>query len=166
MEQPSSFDFGDNSIAGAYADVLVPILFKPWAQSFAEKFGPWEGRSVLDLASGTGIVAHLLAREVGSSGSVIGMDMNQEMLAIAEARAVSQPNLRFVACTAEALDCPDDSFDTVACQQGFQLFPDKGAAAKEILRVLRQGGIAIVSVWRSVSECHFWGNLRSVKDYR
>ena len=97
-----------------------------------------------------------LAGEVGSSGAVIGMDMNQEMLDVAVARAESQLNLRFVACSAEELACPDGSVDTVTCQQGFQFFPDKGVAAREIFRVLRPGGTAIVSVWRPVSECQLF----------
>ena len=159
MVQSSGFDFGDNSIAGAYADVLVPILFEPWAQSLLEEYGPWEGRSVLDLACGTGIVANLLAKKVESSGSVIGMDMNREMLDIAAAQSESQPNLKFVTCSAERLDCPDSSFDYVICQQGFQFFSDRNAAANEIHRVLRGDGTAIASVWKPVSECQFFGTI-------
>jgi ubiquinone/menaquinone biosynthesis C-methylase UbiE len=114
----------------------------------------------LDLATGTGIVAHLLAKEVGDSGSIVGMDMNEEMLDIAASRADSQPNLSFAACRAEELDCPNGSFDYVICQQGFQFFSDRSAAAKEIFRVLRDGGTAIVSVWRPISECPFFDAVR------
>jgi len=104
-------------------------------------------------------VAYLFAREVGVSVSVVGMDMNEEMLDIAASRADSQPNLSFAACRAEELDSPDGSFDYVICQQGFQFFSDRSAAAKEILRVLRDGGTSIVSVWRPISECHFFGAI-------
>jgi ubiquinone/menaquinone biosynthesis C-methylase UbiE len=135
------------------------MLFKPWAQLLVEAYGPWEGQSVLDLASGTGIVAHLLAIEVGDAGSVIGTDLNEEMLRVAEAQCESLSNVRFIACPAEDLASADRSVDYVVCQQGFQFFPDKRAAAKEMLRVLRPGGTAIVSVWRPVSECQFFGEI-------
>jgi len=159
MTKSSDFSFGDNSVAGAYADVLVPILFEPWAQALVEINQSWEGSDVLDLATGTGIVAQLLARKVGVSGSVVGMDMNQEMLAVAATRAESQSNLSFTLCPAEKLDCPDNSFDYVVCQQGFQFFSDRNASAREILRTLRDGGTTIISVWRPVSECHFFGAI-------
>ena len=159
MNKTSDFSFGDKSVAGGYADVLVPILFEPWATSLVEMYRPWEGKQVLDLATGTGIVAQLLAREVTTSGSVIGMDMNQEMLDVAATLAESLSNLSFALCPAEKLDCPDNSFDNVVCQQGFQFFADRTASAKEIHRVLRDGGVAILSVWRPVSECHFFGAI-------
>jgi len=159
MNTSTDFSFGDDSVAGAYADVLVPIMFKPWADALIEAHGPWEGKHVLDLATGTGIVAHTLAGAVGSSGAVVGMDMNQEMLRVAETRAAAHPNLSFVACPAEQLDCADGAFDHVVCQQGFQFFSDRGACAGEVRRVLRSGGTAIASVWRPVAECEFFGMI-------
>jgi SAM-dependent methyltransferase len=87
------------------------------------------------------------------------MDMNQQMLDIAAAQSESRPNLKFVMCSAERLDAPASEFDHVICQQGFQFFSDKGAAAKEIHRVLQEGGKAIVSVWRPVTECRFFGAI-------
>ncbi len=68
MSQPSEFNFADNSVASAYDNVLVPVLFKPWAARLVKEFGPWDGQRVLDLATGTGIVAQQLAGQVGSSG--------------------------------------------------------------------------------------------------
>ncbi len=159
MNKLSNFDFRDNSIAGAYADVLVPLLFEPWARMLVDTHQSWKGKDVLDLATGTGIVAQLLARKVGESGSVVGMDLSQEMLEVAASRAESQSNLSFVLCPAEELDCSDSTFDDVVCQQGFQFFPDKSASTREIYRVLRDGGTAVLSVWRPVAECHFFGAI-------
>lgn len=159
MSTPGEFSFGDSSVAVAYADVLVPILFEPWARALVETDLAWQGSRVLDLATGTGIVAQRLAARVGAAGSVVGMDMNQEMLDAAMARAGSQPNLSFALCSAEAIDAPDDSFDFVVCQQGFQFFSDKHRSAEQIRRVLRENGTAIVSVWRPVAECDFFGAI-------
>ncbi len=160
MNKSNEFSFSDDSVAGSYDDVLVPILFEPWAKALLNAHGPWQGKSVLDLASGTGIVARLLARLTGQSGSVVGTDLNAEMLKVAAASIGSESrNVEFVQCPAENLKCADESFDTVVCQQGFQFFSDKMASAKEIHRVLREDGTLIVSVWRTVTECHFFSSI-------
>jgi len=160
MEKSNNFNFGDDSVAGAYDDVLVPVLFEPWAKALIEAHGPWDGRRVLDLATGTGIVSRLLARQVGQSGSVLGTDLNAEMLTVAAASINNEsPNVDFVECPAENLECTDNSFDYVVCQQGFQFFSDKIASTKEIRRVLRDNGTAVVSVWRPITECHFFNTI-------
>ena len=160
MNKSNEFSFSDDSVAGSYDDVLVPILFEPWAKALIDAYGPWQGKSVLDLASGTGIVARLLARRAGQSGSVVGTDLNAEMLKVAADSIGSESrNVEFVQCPAENLKCADESFDYVVCQQGFQFFSDKIASAKEIHRVLREAGTLIVSVWRTVTECHFFSSI-------
>jgi len=160
MGKSDGFSFDDNSIASAYDDVLVPILFEPWAKALIDAHGPWGGRRVLDLATGTGIVSRLLAKQMGQSGSVLGTDLNAEMLIVAAASISNEsPNVDFVECPAEHLECTDNLFDYVVCQQGFQFFSDKIASAKEIHRVLRDDGTVIVSVWRPVTECHFFNTI-------
>ena len=160
MKESNEFSFSDNSVAGAYDDVLVPILFEPWAKALIDAHGPWDGRRVLDLATGTGIVSRMLAQQLGPAGSVLGTDLNAEMLKVAAASVSNEsPKVEFLECPAENLECTDNSFDYVVCQQGFQFFSDKTAAAKEIRRVLRDDGTVIVSVWRTVTECHFFNTI-------
>ena len=160
MQKSDEFSFSDYSVAHAYDDVLVPILFEPWANALIDSYRPWEGRRVLDLATGTGIVSRLLAKEVGQSGSVLGTDLNAEMLTLAASSIASElSNSHFIECPAENLECADKSFDYVICQQGFQFFSDKIASAKEIRRVLRDDGTVVVSVWRTVTECHFFNTI-------
>ena len=96
MKEPNDFSFSDDSVAGAYDDVLVPILFEPWAEALIDADGPWGGKRVLDLATGTGIVARLLADRVGPSGSVIGTDLNAEMLKVA-AESISSESRNVIA---------------------------------------------------------------------
>lgn len=160
MQTSGEFSFSDVSVAGSYDDVLVPILFEPWGKALINAYAPWGGRRVLDLAAGTGIVSRLLAKQVGKSGSVLGTDINAEMLKVAKKNMDDQsPTVKYIQCPAENLECNDNSFDYVVCQQGFQFFSNKIAAAKEIRRVLRDDGTVIVSVWRTVTECDFFNTI-------
>jgi ubiquinone/menaquinone biosynthesis C-methylase UbiE len=159
MSNPASFSFSGNSVAGDYDNILVPALFTPWAQKLITEHEPWTGLQVLDLATGTGVVASLLAHEVGN-GQVTGADINPQMLAFAEARAESLgQQIKFIECSAEALDFADESLDVVVCQQGFQFFPDKAKAAAEIFRVLRPKGTALISTWCPVEDCDVFGAI-------
>ena len=156
------FSFGDDSVTGSYDNVLVPILFEPWAVMLVDEHQPWAGKQILDLATGTGILAQLLAEHAGPEGSVVGSDINGEMLARAKTRCkASKHSISFVESQAESLSLPSDSFDVVVCQQGFQFFSNKDDAAAEIHRVLRSAGRTVVTTWCPVSECHFFGAICS-----
>lgn len=158
MTEHSNFSFSANSVASAYDDVLVPVLFGPWAVRLVEEHGQWEGLCVLDLATGTGVLAQLLAEQVGPEGNVIGTDINSEMLSLAKNRCARvTPEVHFIESPAHPLEVSDDAVDVVVCQQGFQFFPDRRAAAEEMYRVLRKGGRVIASTWRPVAECDFFG---------
>ncbi|MFC2103290.1 class I SAM-dependent methyltransferase [Bacteroidota bacterium] len=160
MSEKQEFSFGDNSVAKAYDNDLVRYLFEPWAAQLIEEHRPWEGRKVLDLATGTGIVAQLLADQVGPGGSVTGTDINSQMLELANKRCNgSTPAVKFIECPAHPLEISDNSIDIVVCQQGFQFFPDKLAAALEIYRVLHDGGKIIASTWQPVSDCEYFGAI-------
>jgi len=160
MSESREFSFGDNSVANAYDSALVPILFEPWAAQLVEEHQPWEGRRVLDLATGTGIVARLLAERVGPGGKVLGTDINGEMLALARKRCADlTPVVEFMECPAHPLEIPSESIDFVVCQQGFQFFPDRRAAAQEVHRVLRDGGNLVATTWYPVADCQFFGAI-------
>ncbi|MDH3891846.1 MAG: class I SAM-dependent methyltransferase [candidate division Zixibacteria bacterium] len=168
MNEAKEFSFGDSSVAHGYDSRLVPILFVPWADRLIEENQPWAGRSVLDLATGTGVVAQRLSEHVGPDGEVFGVDINGEMLSLAQKRcAGSTPAVEFIECSAHPLELTSDSLDFVVCQQGFQFFPDRGAAVGEIYRVLRGGGEVVATTWRPVAECQFFGAIcRALEDIR
>jgi len=146
------------SAAINYDKGLVPAMFKPWASRFLDELGSFENFTVLDLATGTGIVAKLLTEKVGKNGKVIGVDINGEMLSIAKTKA---PSSEFIECPADSIKLEDGSVDYVVCQQGFQFFPDKMAAAKEINRVLKSGGKCAITTWMSIDRCLFFGAISS-----
>ena len=101
-----------------------------------------EGERVLDLGSGGGIDVLLSARRVGPTGRAIGLDMTDEMLALAQhnAEAAGATNVEFVRGTIESIPLPADSVDVVISNCVINLAADKSAVFHEIARVLRPGG--------------------------
>jgi arsenite methyltransferase len=101
-----------------------------------------EGETVLDLGSGGGIDVLLSARRVGPTGRAIGVDMTDEMLALARRNAAeaSATNVEFRKGTIEALPLDDATVDVVISNCVINLASDKSAVFAEIARVLRPGG--------------------------
>ena len=106
-----------------------------------------EGETVLDLGSGAGFDAFLAAREVGSTGRVIGVDMTDEMLAKARTNAqrAGFTNVEFRKGYIEALPVDTASVDVVLSNCVINLVPDKAAVYREVARVLRPGGRMVIS---------------------
>src|SRR3954462_4212555 len=100
------------------------------------------GERVLDLGSGGGIDVLLSARRVGPTGRAIGLDMTDEMLALAQRNAAEAgaTNVEFLKGTIEAIPLPAESVDVVISNCVANLAPDKPAVFREIARVLRTGG--------------------------
>jgi arsenite methyltransferase len=101
-----------------------------------------EGETVLDLGSGGGIDVILSARRVGSAGIVYGLDMTDEMLALAR-RNVEEAGVRnaiFLKGVIEAVPLPAESVDAVISNCVVNLSTDKAAVLTEIARVLKPGG--------------------------
>ena len=101
-----------------------------------------EGERVLDLGSGGGIDVLLSAKRVGPTGRAFGVDMTDEMLALAQRNAAEAgaTNVEFLKGTIEALPLPADSIDVVISNCVVNLAADKPAVFREIARVLRPGG--------------------------
>ena len=106
-----------------------------------------DGETVLDLGSGGGIDVLLSARRVGERGFVYGVDMTDEMLALARANAATAgaENVEFVRGVIEDLPLPDAAVDVVISNCVVNLSPDKAAVLSEVYRVLRPGGRVAVS---------------------
>jgi arsenite methyltransferase len=106
-----------------------------------------EGETVLDLGSGGGIDVILSARRVGPTGRVFGLDMTDEMLALARANAqdAGVENAIFLKGVIEEVPLPADSVDIVISNCVINLSTDKAAVLTEIARVLKPGGRVGVS---------------------
>ena len=101
-----------------------------------------EGETVLDLGSGGGIDVILSAKRVGPTGTVYGLDMTDEMLALARRNAAEAgtTNVHFLKGVIEAVPLPADSVDVVISNCVVNLSPDKATVLTEIARVLKPGG--------------------------
>ena len=101
-----------------------------------------EGERVLDLGSGGGIDVLLSATRVGPTGRAFGLDMTEEMLALARRNAIEAKatNVEFLKGYIEAIPLPSDSIDVVISNCVVNLAADKPAVFREIARVLRPGG--------------------------
>ena len=101
-----------------------------------------EGERVLDLGSGGGIDVLLSAKRVGPTGRAIGLDMTDEMLALAQRNAAEAgaKNVEFIRGHIEDIPLPAESVDVVISNCVINLAADKAAVFREIARVLRPGG--------------------------
>jgi arsenite methyltransferase len=106
-----------------------------------------EGETVLDLGSGAGVDVLISAQRVGPTGRAIGLDMTEEMLALARsnARKAGIANVEFLKGEIENVPLPDASVDVVISNCVINLSGDKSRVLREAARVLRRGGRFAVS---------------------
>jgi ubiquinone/menaquinone biosynthesis C-methylase UbiE len=152
MTDASRFQFTNPSVPKAYEEFLVPRLFEPWARLLLDEAKLMEGQVIIDVATGPGTVARLAASMLGPKGRIVATDIARPMLDIARARpplSMAAP-IEYVESPAAPLSAPTGAFDVVFCQQGLQFFPDRPGALREMRRVLKPGGQAVIAVWAAI----------------
>jgi len=156
--------FSQVRFAELYEQALVGPLFEPWVEPLLAEVRLGSGDRVLDVACGTGIVARLARKRLGRSGTVVAVDVNPGMLAVA--RRV-EPTIDWREGDAAALPLREaERFDVVVCQQGFQFFRDRVAAARQLRRALAAGGRLGISTWRPDEEAPVLRELRGIAERR
>lgn len=125
------------------------------------------GERVLDVACGTGLVTFEAARLVGPSGAVTGTDLSDRMVELAGARAAAEGlgHVDFARMDAEDLELSDGAFDAALSALGILYCPDPLKACREMRRVLRLGGRAVVAVWGERRRCG-WAEVFPIVEAR
>jgi len=153
-------------------DLAAPGYEPLWQAQLAEAqaallawASPAPGEQVLDVACGTGLVSFEAARAVGASGHVLGIDLSERMVGVAEQRACESKlsNCSFSRMDAETLALPDARFDVVLCALGLMYMPSPEQALREMRRVLRPGGRVTLAVWGERSKCG-WSAVFAIVD--
>jgi ubiquinone/menaquinone biosynthesis C-methylase UbiE len=132
------------SIPELYDRYLGALLFQPYAEDLARRLSDLRRGTLLEVASGTGVVTRVLRRTLRSEVRIVATDLNEAMLKVA---ASSLPEVSFQPADAQRLPFADGSADAIVCQFGMMFVPDKGAAYREALRVLVPGGRFVFNVW-------------------
>lgn len=173
-DRPAEVDFGFRKVAPDEKTRLVGQVFSSvasnydlmndlmsfgihrlWKRHFVAISGVRRGDRVLDLAGGTGDIAALMHERVGAEGEVVIGDINAEMLAVGRDRLTDRGlinGLRYVRLNAEALPFPDQYFNAVTIAFGLRNVTDKTAALREMRRVLKPGGKAMVLEFSALTE--------------
>lgn len=127
------------------------------------------GERVLDVCCGTGASAIPAAEMVGPSGSVVGIDLAENLLELARCKAKQQnlTNLQFRSGDITQLAFETGSFDAVICVFGIFFVPDMTSALIELKRVLRQGGKLAITTWGprlfEPANTAFWNTVRNFR---
>lgn len=136
------------------------------------RIGP--GSRVLDVGCGSGWATRLMA-DAAFNGRVTGIDISDEMVAVARESSASYPNVDFEIASAEQLPFPDNEFTHAFSMESLYYYRDIPKALKEIHRVLKPGGLfaAVVDLYWENEATHQWIDmlkvpveLLSVDDYR
>jgi ubiquinone/menaquinone biosynthesis C-methylase UbiE len=129
-----------------YERFFVPAIGKPLAIDLVCKAALSSGERVLDIACGTGVVARLASEQVGTDGSVSGLDLNPGMLDVARVATPSRTPIEWREASADSMPYSDETFDAALCQMGLQFMHDRSTALEEMRRVLKKDGRALVNV--------------------
>ncbi|MET0477588.1 MAG: methyltransferase domain-containing protein, partial [Actinomycetota bacterium] len=142
--------------AEVYESQFVPALFAEWAPHLVEAGGVAPGQAVLDVACGTGAVARTAADRMGGRGRVVGLDLNEGMLAVA---GRLRPDIEWRQGDAADLPFEPGSFDVVLCQSAMMFFPDRAGSLREMARVATPGGTVAVQVWDQLEAQEGYGAM-------
>lgn len=129
-----------------YERYFVPAIGRPSAAGLVAAAGLQPGERVLDVACGTGIAARLAAEQVEPGGQVAGLDINPGMVAVARSATPQGTSIEWHEAPAEEMPFDDESFDVVLCGMGLQFFADREGGLREMHRVLRPGGRAVLNL--------------------
>ena len=136
-------DFDANAAKAVEAMYQTPdVVGQRIAVLNALGLAPYE--HVLDIGSGPGLLAEDAAKMVGAEGRVLGVDVSDAMVTMARTRCAALPQAEFIACDATKIGVPDGGFDAAVSTQVYEYVDDVDKALKELHRVLKPHGRAVI----------------------
>ncbi|MBT1688636.1 class I SAM-dependent methyltransferase [Dawidia soli] len=132
-----------------YDHFLGPLFFEPYAIEVAKRVDPAPVSMALEIAAGTGRVTRHLRQRIAASAKLIASDISEEMLTEAK-KNLGHLAIDWQTIDAQQLPFGDNSIDLVVCCFGYMFVPDKPKAFAEAYRVLKPGGMFLVTTWDSL----------------
>lgn len=129
-------------------EIMTMGMIEGWHNFMMKKAGDISGKRCLDVGTGTGEIAFLLARNAGAEGEVVGVDITPRMLELAGKKMATlglPKDVGFVVGDALSLDFEDDHFDVLTSGYMLRNVTDLQKAINEMYRVLRPGGVVVVA---------------------
>jgi len=155
--------------ASDFYDHPANTFWGRYGRQTVERLQLGRGERVLDVCCGSGASAIPAAEIVGPSGSVVGVDLAENLLALARSKAKARGlnNIEFRSGDMTQLPFAEDSFNVVVCVFGIFFVPDMEAAVRELKRVTRVGGKLAITTWGprffEPASTAFWESVRSVR---
>ena len=119
------------------------------SQPLLRRLHPQRDPLILDVATGTGRLPLVMAANARFEGHVIGIDLSRRMLEIASRKVANGHYEAFITLArhdAMQLPCSDATFDAVACLEALEFLPNPDQALREMVRVLRPGGVLLATI--------------------
>ena len=153
--------------AAKYYDDSWKDQLRPAQDKLLEMAELQPGEKVLETSCGTGQVTIRVARQLAHGGELMATDISEKMIEEAEKLAEENgcKNIFFQRMDAEELDLEENQFDAAICSLGLMYFPFPAEALKEMHRVLKPGGRAVVAIWGERKNCG-WAELFPIVDRR
>lgn len=155
--------------ASDYFDHPANTFWERYGRRTVERLRPAHGSRVLDVCCGSGASAIPAAKIVGPGGSVVGVDLAENLLELARAKAkqLGLENTEFQSGDMTNLAFETETFDAVICVFGIFFVPDMDVALHELKRVLKTGGTLAITTWgpRLFEPVNtvFWNSVREVR---
>lgn len=155
-----------NAAADSYDDAMNSFWDR-FGRGTVERLNLAPGARVLDVCCGSGASALPAAERVGATGHVLGVDLAENLLALARAKASARglANAEFRSGDLLDLGLPENHFDAVVCVFGIFFVPDMPAAVRALWRVVRPGGRLAITTWGprffEPATTTFWESIRA-----
>lgn len=155
--------------AADFYDHPANTFWERYGHRTVERLGLTAGQRVLDVCCGSGASAIPAAKIVGPGGSVIGIDLAENLLELARSKAKQHglENVSFQSGDITDLPFEEGSFDVVVCVFGIFFVPNMESALHELKRVLRTGGKLAITTWGprlfEPANTVFWNSVRNAR---